>query len=95
MKLHGSAIDSGCATSFLEPRDELQFSWTQAAGPAFAVNTDTSNTPVLYVGPGTLKANQNYTLNRREPNTRPTPGMLSHPINQSTNQSLLIGSDDR
>jgi hypothetical protein len=65
IKLHGSAATSGCAASFLEPRDELQYSWTQLTGPAFLLNTDTSNTPVLYVGPGALRPNQNYTLNLR------------------------------
>lgn len=65
IKLHGAAIASGCAITFLEPHDDLQYSWTQLEGPAFQVNDDTSNTPVLYMGPGTLKANQTYTLNLR------------------------------
>lgn len=56
---------AGCAITFLEPHDDLQYSWTQLEGPAFQVNDDTSNTPVLYMGPGTLKANQTYTLNLR------------------------------
>jgi hypothetical protein len=58
-------LRSACAITFLEPRDQLQFSWTQVEGPAFQVNNDTSNTPVLFMGPGTLKANQTYTLNLR------------------------------
>mgnify|MGYP001129886223 CR=1 FL=1 len=82
-KLSGQAVVSGCATPYLNPRDQIEYSWIKADGDSVVqVDLATTNTPQLSIPANSFQAGKRYTMELRARH-------LSYPLFTGSSQAII------